>query len=122
MTNKMVDKSELLSQLEGDEQLLRELIDTFFAESGSLLQHVLDAVSSRDAVALNHAAHKLKGTVSIFGCQPASAAAAVLETMGRNGDLTRAEDAGAQLKQQMEALEAALRQLREEYVQSSDRG
>jgi HPt (histidine-containing phosphotransfer) domain-containing protein len=109
-----MDKSELLNRLEGDEQLLRELIDTFFAESGLLLHQVLDAVISQDAVGLDRAAHKLKGTVSIFGSRSATRAALVLETMGHNRDLHNSEEAFAQLKDQMEALEKALGELRQE--------
>jgi signal transduction histidine kinase/CheY-like chemotaxis protein/HPt (histidine-containing phosphotransfer) domain-containing protein len=112
--NDVMDRAELLSRLEGDEQLLRELIDAFLDESGPMMQQVSEAVTSQDAGGLERAAHKLKGTVSIFGSRAATQAALVLETMGRERDLRHAEEAFPQLKEQMEALETALVELRQE--------
>jgi HPt (histidine-containing phosphotransfer) domain-containing protein len=112
--NDVMDRAELLSRLEGDEQLLRELIDAFLDESGTLMQQVSEAVTSQDAGGLERAAHKLKGTVSIFGSRAATQAALVLETMGRERDLRHAEEALPRLKEQMEALEKALAELRQE--------
>jgi len=112
--NDVMDRAELLSRLEGDEQLLRELIDAFLDESGPLMQQVSEAVTSQDAGGLERAAHKLKGTVSIFGSRAATQAALVLETMGRERDLRHAEEALPRLKEQMEALEKALAELRQE--------
>jgi signal transduction histidine kinase/DNA-binding response OmpR family regulator len=112
--NDVLDKSELLNRLEGDEQLLRELIDTFFADSRLLLQEVLDAVTSQDAARLDRAAHKLKGTVSTLCGHSASRTAQALETMGRDRNLHDAAQAFAQLKEQMEAFEKSLAELREE--------
>ena len=114
MQEELMNKSELLSRLEGDEQLLRELIDTFFAESGLLLQHVSEAVANHDGLGLDRAAHKLKGTVSIFGSPAATQAADALETMGRDRDLRGAEEVLADLKVQMDALERALDEMRQE--------
>jgi HPt (histidine-containing phosphotransfer) domain-containing protein len=110
----IVNKVELLSSLDGDAQLLGELIGIFLADSGSLLQRVSDAVTGRDAFALERAAHKLSGTVSIFGNRPATQAAMALETMGRDRNLLHAEEVLARLKNQMEALKEALGELRQE--------
>jgi len=112
--NEVLDRAELLSRLEGDEQLLRELIDAFLDESGPLMQQVSDAVTSQDAAGLERTAHKLKGTVSIFGSRTATQAAQGLETMGRERDLRQGEEGWARLKEQMEALEKALVELRQE--------
>jgi CheY-like chemotaxis protein/HPt (histidine-containing phosphotransfer) domain-containing protein len=110
----IVNKVELLSSLDGDVQLLGELIGIFLADSGSLLQRVSDAVTGRDAFALERAAHKLSGTVSIFGSCPATQAAMALETMGRDRNLLHAEEVLARLKNQMEALKEALGELKQE--------
>jgi CheY-like chemotaxis protein len=115
----VVNKAELLSSLDGDAQLLGELIEVFLADSGSLLQQVSDAVASQDAAALERAAHKLSGMVSIFGSRPATQSAQALETMGRNRDLPHAGEVLAQLKDQMEALKEALSGLRQETCRSS---
>jgi signal transduction histidine kinase/DNA-binding response OmpR family regulator len=114
MDSEVVNKSELLSRLDGDEQLLGELIDAFLADSSSLLEHVSDAVTSQDAISLERAAHKLKGTVSIFGGQAAMQTALELETMGRDRNLDNAGGVFARLKEQTAALEKALGELRQE--------
>jgi len=110
----VVNKAELLSQLDGDAQLLGEVIEAFLGDSGSLLQQVSDAVTSQDPVALERAAHKLSGTVSIFGSRPAMQTVRALETMGRNRNLPHAAEVLVELKDQMEALEEALGELRQE--------
>jgi len=117
--NQLVNKAELLSRLDGDAQLLGELIEVFLADSGSLLQQVSDAVAGQDPVALERAAHKLSGVVSIFGSRPAMQSAVALETMGRNRHLPHAEEVLAQLKGQMEALAEALGGLRQETCPTS---
>jgi len=122
MAYAVIDESELLSRLEGDEELLAELIDTFLEESGPLLQQVADAAGSRDAAALNRAAHTLKGMVSVFGNLEAAHTARALEAMGRKGDLEKAREATANLQEQMEALEKSLAALKEKHGPSSDRG
>jgi HPt (histidine-containing phosphotransfer) domain-containing protein len=90
------------------------LIEIFLADSGPLLERVSEAVTNQDAFALERAAHKLSGTVSIFGSRPATQAAIMLETMGRDRNLLHAEEALARLKDRMEALEEALGGLKQE--------
>jgi signal transduction histidine kinase/CheY-like chemotaxis protein/HPt (histidine-containing phosphotransfer) domain-containing protein len=113
----VLNKTELLSRLDGDAQLLRELIEIFLADSHSLLQQVSDAVTSRDPDALQRAAHKLSGTVSIFGSQPVMRTAVTLETMGV--DRTLAGEVLTQLKDQMKELEAALGEMMQETCPSA---
>ncbi len=115
------NQSELLRRLEGDEQLLQELIEVFFLECGPALENVREAVASRDAPALYAAAHKLKGTVSTFGNRAATETALLLETMGRSCDLAGAEQGFNQLQAQMQAMEKSLAEVREKYVHSVDR-
>jgi response regulator RpfG family c-di-GMP phosphodiesterase len=117
--NEVLNKAELLSRLDGDAQLMQELIEIFLADSHSLLEQVSDAVTSRDPVALERAAHKLSGTVSIFGSRPVMEVALTLETMGRNRNLPHAGEMLAQLKDQMEALKEALCGLRQETCPNS---
>jgi HPt (histidine-containing phosphotransfer) domain-containing protein len=71
---------------------------------------------------LHAAAHKLKGSVSIFGGREATQAALALETMGRERNLDKVEDASAYLQQHLAALEKSLSALKEKHVQSADRG
>jgi response regulator RpfG family c-di-GMP phosphodiesterase len=115
--NEVLNKTELLSRLDGDAQLLRELIEIFLADSHSLLQQVSDAVTSRDPLALQRAAHKLSGTLSIFGSQPVMRTVMTLETMG--GDRAHAGEVLTQLQDQIKELEAALSEMMQETCPSA---
>ena len=121
MANEVINETELLERLEGDEELLHDLIDTFLAESGALLGQVLDAVARQDGAALYRTAHQLKGTVSIFGCQEATQSALALETMGREQNLDESQGAAARLEEDIAALERSLVCLKEKHAQSPDR-
>jgi PAS domain S-box-containing protein len=112
--NELINKSEVLRRLDGDSQLLQELIDLFLAESGPLLQELSEAVANQDANGLNRTAHKLKGSVSIFGSRAVRETASAMETMGHERDLRKAAPALAELKQRMAVLEKALGELRQE--------
>lgn len=119
MSIELINETELLNKLEGDEALLRELIDIFREQSGPDLQEVLNAVSRQDAEALYRAAHKLKGTVSLFGSEETTEAALALEVMGRDGDLSQAQTALACLQQRLERLQQSLAALREKHCPKS---
>jgi len=121
MANEVINETELLERLEGDEELLHDLIDTFLAESGTLLQQVLDAVARQDGPALYRSAHQLKGTVSIFGGREATQSALALETMGREQILDKSGEAAARLEEHMAALEKSLACLKEKHAQSPGR-
>jgi two-component system, sensor histidine kinase and response regulator len=105
--NQVVNKAEILSRLDGDAQLLGELIEVFLADSGSLLQQVSDAVASQDGCTGSRGAQTERH--GEYFRQPAGHAITLaLETMGRNRHLPHAGEVLAQLKDQMEALEEAL--------------
>jgi signal transduction histidine kinase/DNA-binding response OmpR family regulator/HPt (histidine-containing phosphotransfer) domain-containing protein len=79
-----------LAAMDGDEDLLRELAQLFLQDGPRLLAQVRDAARDGDPGRLFRAAHTLKGSVANFGYQKATAAAQVLEQIGRGGDLTSA--------------------------------
>jgi two-component system, sensor histidine kinase and response regulator len=103
-----LNKALALERLCGDEQLLGEIAGLFLGNYPSLMVLIRDAVSRRDASALQHAAHALKGSVANFCAQAAVESAYQLECMGRAGDLAGAEDTLAALEQQLQSLEPAL--------------
>ena len=102
------DRAVALARVEGDALLLAELAGLFVAESPKLLSAVLDATARGDARGLERAAHALKGSVGNFAAYAAFDAALVLELMGRQGDLTRAEEACTALKAEMRRLQSSL--------------
>lgn len=109
----MINLTDLLASLDNDEQLLADLIETFVQEVGPILEQVLAAARTNDHQTLERAAHKLKGSLSIFGDGPALHAAATLELIGRAGG--GREDTGlisTQLEKETKNLSAALEGVR----------
>jgi PAS domain S-box-containing protein len=103
-----LDESLALSRVGGDIDLLKEVVELFLDDYPSTFEKIKGAVDSRDATALEHHAHSLKGSVSTFGANRAFEAAFALEKQGRSGDLTGAPDGLAQLEQALEALRPEL--------------
>jgi HPt (histidine-containing phosphotransfer) domain-containing protein len=100
-----------MERLEGDQELLGELVELFLADSPRLLEEIRAAVESQDADQLMRAAHTLKGSVSNFCAPLAVEAAQKLEAQGRAGNLASAPQCLARLEQVMERLTAELGQL-----------
>jgi len=72
--------------------LLKELVDLFMDDSFRLVDRIGKAVTSKDADELEKAAHALKGSVLNFEAKQVANIAQVLETMGRNRDLTQVQN------------------------------
>jgi PAS domain S-box-containing protein len=100
---KQLDEALALSRVGGDVELLKEVVELFLDDYPEAFERIRQAVASRDASALEHNAHSLKGSVSTFGANRAFEAALALEKQGRSGDLS---DAQAGLHRLQEALEA----------------
>jgi len=109
----VIDSSELLSRVDGDRELLGELIDAFLSESQPLLAALTDAVRKNEPAQLERDAHKLKGSISVFGAHDAVTVAQALESMGKEGNLQAAEQGLRQLEARLIEVEAALSELRE---------
>jgi HPt (histidine-containing phosphotransfer) domain-containing protein len=110
------DEAALLERVEGDTELLREVVELFRADTPSRMEEVRAAVAAGDAGRLKRAAHTLKGAASNFGAAAVVAVALELEVMGRTGDLGRAAAARDRLEAAMQALDAVLGALAESAV------
>jgi len=104
----IIDTASVLARVDGDMELLQEMVELFLKGLPGLLSNVQDSVKRRDAKALESAAHTLKGLVGNFGARSAFEVALQLENLGRQGDLTEAESAYRALKQEIENLKPAL--------------
>lgn len=98
----------VLSNLDGDTELLQEIAKQFFTISPRLLAQMREAITSGNSEALRECAHNLKGAASNFAATTTVEAAARLEMLGRMGTLSVAEDAIAHLEAEMERLKFAL--------------
>ncbi len=102
-----IDTASALARVEGDVELLHELVALFLKELPDLVTDLRGAVTAGDARAIERAAHKLKGSVGNFSAHPAFEAALRLENIGRAGDLTEAELSYYALLQEIEVLKPA---------------
>ena len=107
-----------LENVGGDEAMLRDLAEMFFAECPKLMQQIREHIAGADGPELRRAAHTLKGSAHVFGAAAAAEAAHRLEEIGRegfDGELSRteafadAEEALALLEDEVARLLPALR-------------
>jgi CheY-like chemotaxis protein len=111
-----LDRTEVLSRVDGDVTLLRELDDIFVAEYPKLLTHVREAMTAGDSEALGKTAHTIKGMLANLGAKSAAEAALRLEQMRTEKNLSGAEEAYATLEKEIERFSGALSSLLEEAV------
>ncbi len=96
------DREATLHRVDGDRELLREVVDLFREACTDLLAAIDGAIQKQDSLRLRQAAHTLKGEASNFGASATVKASLRLEMMGRDDDLT---DAGATYTNLENALE-----------------
>lgn len=81
------DRAAALEKLGNDEKLLLEVAGIFLEEAPQLLQKLKAAVCEKNPLAIERAAHSLKGALSCLGAA-CSAKACVLEESAREQDLS----------------------------------
>ena len=106
-----IDSGALLDRVEGDTELLRELIGLFLQDAPRQLSTLRAALACNDARALQAAAHSIKGAASNFAAAAVVEAAVRIESLARQGDLTSCVPACAALEAEMARLNAALARL-----------
>jgi HPt (histidine-containing phosphotransfer) domain-containing protein len=86
-----LDRAALLAIVEGDWEILGELIKIFLADTPGLLADLRNAVTQRDTRGIAFLAHRLRGSVANFHAQTAVATAQRLEETAGRGDLLEVE-------------------------------
>jgi PAS domain S-box-containing protein len=104
----ILDEALLVSRVDNDPQLLRDLVDLFLEDGPRLVNEIRVALDRKDAKAAERGAHSLKGCTSNLAAQMASEAAFKLERLARAGDLGDAESVLQELEGQLERLKPAL--------------
>ncbi len=106
-----VDCHATLDRLEGNWEMLRELLGFFLHDAPDLLDAVKTAVVNQDAKRLSHAAHQLAGLVVNFDAKSAAAAAVQLQQIAQAETLQDVPGAYRSLEQEMEKVFSVVRQL-----------
>ncbi|HEV2298637.1 MAG TPA: response regulator [Candidatus Acidoferrales bacterium] len=104
----VLDPEELLEHVQGDRELLTEIIRIFRTEIVSLLQALREAVEKGDASAISRVSHTLKGSVGNFGSGPAYQIAKKMDEFARTGETAAPGALLPALEAEIERLQVAL--------------
>jgi two-component system sensor histidine kinase/response regulator len=105
-----LDRTSLLERVEGDQELLAEMIRLFQADMPQLLGTMRNALRQGDMTLLERSAHSMKGAAGNLSAKVAVDAASHLEQSAKNGD---AESSKANLATLEGAVERLLPRLAE---------
>jgi two-component system, sensor histidine kinase and response regulator len=105
------DRAKALERLEGDEELLREVIGIFLAGKPKLLAQMEQGLLEQKPRILELAAHGLKGELAYLGVAEACETARHLEEMGRKQELENAKVLVARLRIQLSQVDGIMRQI-----------
>jgi CheY-like chemotaxis protein len=108
----VLEREALLQRVQGDWELLGELVDLFLEAYPGQLAGLRAAVERGESPDVSAGAHALRGSVSNFAARRAEDTALALEESGRRGDLTGAHDLLADLEAELQRLGRALCELK----------
>ena len=112
----IIEKDEIMERVDGDMEMLQELIKIYFNDSHQCISRLCGAIETQNAKVVNEAAHSYKGIVSFFTKGTPYNAARRLEEIGRNGDVDGAGPVLEELQSSRAVLDAELQELLEELV------
>jgi len=101
------NREQLLSQCDGDEKLMSELVSIFHDNTPDILRAVGEAVEKSDAPALAAQAHKLLSSLGAFGAGRARTLALRLEKHGQESDFGGARERFTELERETDKIYAA---------------
>ena len=104
----IIDVTKIWQRTDDDPQLLTNIVRLFREEYPPLLEVMKCAIGNGDGPALQQAAHKVKGSVVIFGARGAIDAAEQVEALGQCGSLGEAFSAVSNLESRIDEVVAAL--------------
>jgi len=102
-------RATVLERMDGDEDLLDEVLAIFLEEYPKTVAQLEEAVSGQKADLLEKAAHSLKGELGYLAAAEVSDIARRLESMGRNHDFNGAAEVLADLERQLTELASAMK-------------
>lgn len=115
-----LDRSVLLSFVDGDATVLQAVCALFLINYSALISTMRDAITQNDGDALARSAHTLRGSGAFFLTESARNTIMDLELIGRSEDLTRALPRLVDFEAEMERLRPELSALAAETPNSGD--
>ncbi|MBI3808278.1 MAG: Hpt domain-containing protein [Nitrospirae bacterium] len=107
----VLDLSEALSRVDGDQDFFLTLAEIFLQESPKEAAAARAALERQDGAGLAAAAHKLKGSVMQMCAPGLFESAKRLEELGRRGEFAEASSVCAEVEPRLAEVHAALREL-----------
>jgi two-component system, sensor histidine kinase and response regulator len=108
MDSQVFDRQSALARMGGDEGLLRDMAEFFFADVGRLFDTMREGLSAKKPTDVERAAHTLKGLASNFGATRAIRSAWTVESLAHTGDLESAHKGLGEMEQAFAELRATL--------------
>ncbi len=102
------NREELLASVDGDEEVVREVIGLYLDSAPQLVSAMNGALKKEDAAAAADAAHSLKGSLMMLRAHPAAAVAKEIELAIRRSDLGTARGKLPALEVEAKRLASAL--------------
>jgi response regulator RpfG family c-di-GMP phosphodiesterase len=115
--NQVFDPAVALETLDGDFDLLREVIGISLTQFIKHMQNIREGVAHEDPKLLDRAAHALKGTAANLLATGVVDASSRLEEMGRSGSLAGSKEALTVLEEEISKLQQALGAFEKEFAQ-----
>jgi two-component system sensor histidine kinase/response regulator len=112
--NSICDVEKTLARLEGDRELLQQLVQLFLEQTPKEMGEIRDALTQGNHDELARRAHKLKGSVSQFVAPTVLDAVKRLEQLARAGHITDAQTVFQTLQMEMDAFIKVLKHLNQE--------
>jgi CheY-like chemotaxis protein len=106
-----IDRASLLARVEGDRELLAEMIHLFQEDLPVLLGTMRASLGSGDMLVLERSAHSLKGAAGNLSAAAAAAAAMQLEKDAKNRDAAAAKASLQEVERVVQELLPALAEL-----------
>ena len=108
------DLKEALSRAGGSRRLLEQMAGLFVEQLPDLLREMRTSIDQRDSRQLQRSAHTLKGSIGNFSATEAYEAALVMESLGREEDIRKAEAFYDEMERKAMRLSQALKLLHQE--------
>ncbi len=99
-----LNRASILERLDGNQELLTELIQLFSGEAPQLIEAMRNALQQGDMQELGRSAHSMKGAASNFPAYGTVSAASQLENDAKNGNSESAKASLATLEAAVERL------------------
>ena len=87
MSEQIIDLEDVLNRIQGDKELLIELIEIFIEDCPSKIDSIVELLKSSDALALSEVAHGLKGAASNISAEKLREIFLKMEETAKNENL-----------------------------------